>query len=310
VILRYILRRFVLLVPVVLGVTLIVFAVVRFAPGDPLKLKMGEYYRDEDVAALRHAHNLDQAVPVQYLLWLSQAVRGDMGTSIFTNEPVLIMIWERAGTTLFLSVSSTIVALLVAIPAGVLSALRKDSWFDNLTRLISILGLSMPVFWLGLLLIIAFAVVLPIFPPGGSVAEFGPRALVLPCVALAFGLAALIARMTRSYMLEVLGQEFVSTARAKGLSESAINYRHALKNALLPIVTIVGFQFGTTLGGAVLTETIFNLSGLGRLLVDSVTRRDYPVIQAGALLIALIFVLTNLAVDVLYAVIDPRVQYE
>lgn len=309
-ILRYVVRRVVLLIPVVIGVTVIVFVVVRFAPGDPLKLKMGEYYRDEDVAALRRAYDLDQAIPVQYVLWLERVVRGDMGNSIFTNEPVLSMIGERAPTTIMLSVGSTILALLIAIPAGVLSAINKGGWFDNIVRLLAIAGLSMPVFWLGLLLIVAFAVDLPIFPPGGSVGEFGPRAMVLPAATLAFGLAALIARMTRSYMLEVLSLDYVNTARAKGLADWAVYYRHALQNALIPIITIVGFQFGTTLGGAVLTESIFNLSGLGRLLVDSVTRRDYPVIQAGALLIALIFVFTNLLVDVMYAVVDPRVHYE
>ncbi len=307
---RYIARRLVLLFPVLFGITLLVFAAVRFAPGDPIKLKMGEYYQDEAALAMQRLYNLDQPVPIQYGLWLSQIIRGNFGRSIFTDEPVLQMILNTAPTTLYLAVGSMLVAILISIPLGIFAATHKDTWLDNGSRVLATLGISLPVFWTGLLLIIAFAVIFPIFPPGGTVKEYGWKAIVLPSLALGAGLAALLTRITRSSMVEVLGEDYVRTAKAKGLSNNTVYYRHALRNALIPLITIIGFQFGTILGGAVLTETIFNLPGLGRLLVDSVLRRDYPVIQGGVLLIALIFVISNLVVDVLYVFVDPRISYD
>lgn len=309
-ILRYIARRLILLIPVVFGITVLVFLVVHFAPGDPLKLKMGEYYREEDTETLRHKYGLDQPLPVQYVFWLGSVLRGDLGRSIFTNEPVLRMIMDRLPTTITLAVGTMIVALLIAVPLGVVAATHKDTWFDNVSRIVAMLGVSLPVFWVGLLLIIVFALKIPIFPPGGTVREYGLKAMVLPSVTLGSAFAALITRITRSSMVDTLSDDYVRTARAKGLSSGTVNYRHALRNALIPVVTVVGIQFGTILGGAVLTETIFNLPGLGRLLVESVTRRDFPVIQGGVLLIALSFVLSNLLVDVLYVFVDPRIRYE
>jgi peptide/nickel transport system permease protein len=309
-IMRFIARRLILLIPVVFGVTLLVFFVVHTAPGDPIKLKLGDRYQAEQAEYYRQKYGLDKPVPVQYVLWLGHVLRGDLGRSIFTNEPVLRMITDRAPTTITLAVGTMFVALVISIPLGILAATHKDSWFDNVSRVLSMLGMSLPVFWLGLILIIVFALWIPIFPPGGSVREYGLKAIVLPSITLGVAFAALITRMMRSTMIEVFGEDYVRTARAKGLSERSVQYRHAFRNAAIPVLTVVGLQFGTILGGAVLTETIFSLPGLGRLLVDSVTRRDFPVIQGGVLFISLIFVLSNLAVDVLYVIIDPRITYK
>ncbi len=306
----YMLRRLILVLPVAFGVTVLVFLVVRLAPGDPLKVKMGEYYRDEDVEQLRKEYDLDQPVPIQYVLWLGKILHGDLGRSIFTNEPVLEMITDRAPTTILLSFSSMVFALLISLPLGVLAAVHRDTWIDNGSRLLSILGTALPVFWVGLLLIILFAVIIPVFPPGGTIREYGLQALILPTIAMGWGFAAVITRMTRSQMAETLSEDYIRTARAKGLTDALVSYKHALRNALIPIVTVVGLQLGIILGGAVLTENIFSLPGLGQLLVESATRRDYPVIQGGVLVIALFFVLSNLVVDLLYGVIDPRVRYE
>lgn len=309
-VMRFIARRLILLIPVVFGISLLVFLVVHMAPGDPIKLKLGSNYSVETANAYRVKYGLDKPVPVQYVMWLSRVLHGDLGVSLFTNEPVLRMITDRAPITIMLTVGTMIVALAIAIPLGILAATHKDSWFDNISRVLSMLGLSLPVFWLGLILIIIFALWIPILPPGGTVREYGLKAIVLPSITLGVAFAAMITRMMRSTMIEVMGEDYVRTARAKGLAERRVQYRHAFRNAFIPVLTVVGLQFGTILGGAVLTETIFNLPGLGRLLVDSVTRRDFPVIQGGVLFIALIFVLANLLVDVLYGVIDPRITYK
>jgi peptide/nickel transport system permease protein len=309
-VMRYIARRLILLLPVVFGISLLVFMVVHLAPGDPIKLKLGSNYEAEVADAYREKYGLDKPVPVQYVMWLGRVIRGDFGVSFFTNEPVLKMIADRAPITILLAVGTMIVALTIAIPLGILAAVHRNSWFDNVSRVLSMLGVSLPVFWLGLILIIIFALWIPIFPPGGTVDEYGLKAIVLPSVTLGVAFAALITRMMRSTMIDVLGEDYVRTARAKGLTERMVQYRHAFKNAFIPVLTVVGLQFGTILGGAVLTETIFNLPGLGRLLVDSVTRRDFPVIQGGVLFISLVFVIANLLVDVLYGVLDPRITYK
>jgi peptide/nickel transport system permease protein len=309
-VMRYIARRLILLFPVVFGISLLVFMVVHLAPGDPIKLKLGSNYEAEVADVYREKYGLDKPVPVQYVTWLGRVVRGDFGVSFFTNEPVLKMIADRAPITIMLAVGTMLVALIIAIPLGILAAVHRNSWFDNVSRVLSMLGVSLPVFWLGLILIIIFALWIPIFPPGGTVDEYGLKAIVLPSITLGVAFAALITRMMRSTMIDVLGEDYVRTARAKGLTERMVQYRHAFKNAFIPVLTVVGLQFGTILGGAVLTETIFNLPGLGRLLVDSVTRRDFPVIQGGVLFISLIFVMANLLVDVLYGVLDPRITYK
>lgn len=306
---RYMLRRLVLFIPVGLGVTILVFVLIRFAPGDPIIRMLGIDYSPEAESALRHQLGLDQPIPVQYVLWLGRVVRGDLGRALFSREPVLDLILGRLPTTLALTVGTMFIALLIALPAGILSAARKDTLLDNVSRLVSIVGVSVPVFWFGLILLIIFSANLHWFPLGGTFQEYGWSAVVLPSVALGSGFSALITRMIRSNLLDVLGEDYVRTARAKGLVEAAVLYRHTLKNALIPVVTVIGLQIGTLLGGAVLTETVFNLPGLGRLLVESINRRDYPIIQGCVLLIAFFFVVANLVVDMAYAWIDPRIRY-
>ncbi|MBI3961801.1 MAG: ABC transporter permease [Deinococcus sp.] len=307
--LQFVLRRLIMLGPVVVGVTLVVFLLIHLAPGDPVVVMLGRNYNPEVAANLRHNLGLDRPLPVQYVLWLWRMAQGDLGTSLHTREPVAKLIVERAPTTLTLALGTMLVAILIGVPAGVVSATRQDTWFDNLCRLLAMLGVSMPVFWLGLLLIIAFAWKIPLFPPGGSLAQYGLKAMVLPSIALGASFAALITRMTRSSMLEVLRLDYVRTARAKGLAEAQVYYRHALKNSLIPLITVVGLQAGTILSGAVLTETIFALPGLGRLLTNSIGTRDFPLIQGCVLVTVLMFVLANLVVDLLYTFVDPRISY-
>ena len=305
---RYIIRRLLLLVPVLVGVTFLVFMITNLAPGDPVLVMLGPEYNPTTAAELREELGLDKSLPEQYLRWLGRAVQLDLGKDFISRRSVAEQIQERLPTTLLLALATMVVAILIGIPIGVLSATKPNSLLDNVGRIVAMAGVSMPVFWLGMLLIIAFAVQIRIFPPGGSIAEYGPIALVLPAITLGASFAALIMRTTRADMLEVLSQDYVRTARAKGLSDPAVHYFHALNNALISVITVVGLQFGHILSGAVLTETIFSLPGLGRLLVDAVLRRDYPLIQGCVLVIALIFVLVNLLVDLLYHVIDPRIR--
>ena len=308
---RYILRRLVLLLPVLFVMSVIVFGIIRFAPGDPaLMLLSFEEYTPERAEQMRHTLGLDQPVPVQYWIWLQRVVVGDLGKSLFTHDKVTELIGNRMPTTLILTFGTLIVATLMSIPLGVIAAVRKDSWVDNLSRIVSMVGVSMPIFWLGLLLLIAFALYLQWVPPGGDVARFGPKAAVLPWITLGVSYAALLTRMVRTEMIEVLQQDYIRSARAKGLADFVVNFRHGLKNAMLPVITVIGLQVGGLLSGAVLTETIFDMPGLGRLLVDSLTRRDYPVIQGCVLVITFIFVITNLIVDVTYGFFDPRIKYE
>ncbi|MDR7543075.1 MAG: ABC transporter permease [Armatimonadota bacterium] len=306
---RYVRRRLALLVPVVVGITVLVFLLAQLAPGDPVIVMLGPEYDERTAARLRRELGLDRPLVIQYLRWLARAARGDLGRDFISKVPVTDQIGARLPTTLLLTGTTMVVALAVGIPVGVLSAVRRDSLADHLGRVVAMIGVSVPVFWLGMLLIMAFAVRIQWFPPGGSVREYGLRALVLPAVALGLSFAALITRITRAALLEVLGLDYVRTARAKGLAQRVIVYHHALRNALIPIVTIVGLQVGTLLSGAMLTETIFSLPGLGRLLMESVSRRDYPLLQACVLVTTLLFVLANLVVDVLYAYLDPRITY-
>jgi peptide/nickel transport system permease protein len=306
--LRYVARRIFLLVPVLVGVTILVFGLIHLAPGDPVVVIMGADYNAAAADRLRQELGLDKPIWVQYSIWLSRIVQGDLGRSLFQNAPVGPLIVERVPLTLQLAISGMVVAILVGLPLGILAATKPNTIWDHIGRVIALIGVSMPVYWWGLLLLVAFAVQLRWFPAGGSPAEFGVRALVLPALALGTSFAALIARTTRSSLLEVFTQDYVRTARAKGLQERMVIMRHALSNALIPIITVIGLQFGTLLGGAVLTETIFSLPGVGRLMIDSITRRDYPVIQGCVLVIALGFVLVNLMTDLLYGLVDPRVR--
>lgn len=308
---RYITRRLLLLIPVLFAVSIIVFGIIRFAPGDPaLMLISFEDYSPELAEQMRRKLGLDQPVPVQYWIWLKRVLAGDLGKSLFTHDPVLDLIVGRLRVTFTLTFGTLIVATVISIPLGVVAAVRKDSWIDNVSRIISMVGVSMPVFWLGLLLLIAFAYRWHWFPPGGDVRRFGFSAAFLPWITLGTAYAALLTRMVRTEMIEVLQQDYIRVARAKGLKSVTIYYWHALKNAMLPVVTVIGLQVGGLLGGAVLTETVFDMPGLGRLLVDSLGRRDYPVIQGCILIITVIFVATNLIVDVAYGFLDPRIRYD
>ncbi len=309
--LRFIARRLVMLIPVLFIMSVIVFAIIRFAPGDPALMMISfEEYTPELAEQMRHKMGLDQPIPVQYWIWVQRVIVGDLGKSLFTHDKVSELIANRMPVTLSLTFGTLLISAALSIPLGVISAVRKDSWADNISRVVSMIGVSMPVFWFGLLLLLAFALKLQWLPPGGDILRFGPSAAILPSVTLGLSSAAILTRMVRTEMIEVLQQDYIRAARAKGLAPNTVNYRHGLKNAMLPFITMVGIQVGGSLGGAVLTETIFDMPGLGRLLVDSLSRRDYPVIQGCILIITFIFVITNLVVDVLYGFFDPRIKYD
>ncbi len=303
----FILRRLIYTIPVMLVVSVIVFGILHIAPGDPATMLAGEDARPEDVAAIRAKYGLDQPLYVQYGVWLANAVRGDLGRSIVTRRPVMSEIQTRLPSTVELAIAALLLAMVVGMVVGVVSATRQYSLIDHASMLVALLGVSAPVFWLGLMLILFFSVELRWFPTGGGGSL---QALVLPAITLGSASMAIIARMTRSSMLEVIRQDYVRTARAKGLVESVVVLRHALKNALIPVVTVIGLQFGYLLGGAVVTETVFSRPGLGRLLVTSILSRDFPVVQGTLMLMAVSFVLVNLIVDVAYGMLDPRIRYE
>ncbi|MDR7428560.1 MAG: ABC transporter permease [Armatimonadota bacterium] len=304
---RYVLKRVLLALPVLLGVSVVVFVAIRLIPGDPAQIMAGQAATEEVVRQIRQSLGLDQPLPVQYLYFLRNVVRGDLGRSLFNGAPVVEELGQRFPRTVRLALASIVVASLIGVPAGILAATRHLSWLDTLVMLVALVGVSMPVFWLGLNLILVFSVRLQWVPAFGYETW---RHLLLPSVTLGAASAAIVARMTRSSMLEVLGQDYIRTARAKGLAERVVVNRHALRNALIPVVTVLGLQLGTLLSGAVLTETVFAWPGIGRLLVDAVLARDYPIIQGATLLIAATFVALNLAVDLLYGLLDPRIRYE
>jgi ABC-type dipeptide/oligopeptide/nickel transport system permease component len=310
----YIARRFLWAIPVLLGASFLVFWSIRWVPGDPAIAIAGELATPELVAKVRADLGLDQPLPIQFGIYLARMVQGDMGTSIRSGLPVAEEIRIRLPRTLQLTFFSLLLAALIGIPIGVLSATRANTWVDATSMIIALLGVSMPIFWLGLMLIIFFSLTLPgwlglnqpILPPTGAGTW---RHFIMPTIALAAASMAIQARMTRACMLDVLRSDYIRTARSKGVSEFSVVYNHALRNALIPIVTIIGLQFGTLLGGAVLTETVFAWPGIGRLLVDSIGYRDYPMIQGTVLVITVGFVLVNILVDVLYAYLDPRIRY-
>ncbi|HET9492246.1 MAG TPA: ABC transporter permease [Methylomirabilota bacterium] len=303
---RYLAQRLVASVVTLLGVSIIVFLMVRVLPGDPARVIAGLLASEEDVQRIRVELGLEQPLHVQYGIFFTRLLQGDLGTSARTSQPVLVELQPRLAATLKLALTSAALAALLGIAAGTLAATRPYSRFDYLLSVSTLFGVSMPVYWLGLMLIIVFAVQLNWLPAAGS-EDSG--SIVLPTLTLAAFSVALIARMTRASVLEVLGQDYVRTARAKGLPEAAVVVRHALKNALIPIITVVGLQFGTLLGGAVLTESVFGWPGMGLLLVDSIFSRDYAMVQGIVLVFSALFILTNLIVDLLYAVIDPRIHY-
>ncbi len=301
------------LVPILLGASAVVFLLVRLIPGDPALALLGMEADAQSIAAVRERLALDEPVVVQYLTWLGNILTGDFGRSIQGGRPVLPMLLDALGPTALLSVAALIVSLLIAIPSGVIAATRRDSAADYSASFIALCGLSMPSFWLGVLLILTFSIHFPILPASGYVSpaeDLGGflRHLVLPAVTLGTALAAAVMRMTRSTMLEVLQADFVRTARSKGLSRRRVVWVHAFRNAQIPIVTLLGIQFGQLLGGVVITETVFSWPGIGKITVDAIFARDYPVVQGAVLLTATLFVLINLATDVLYTLIDPRLR--
>ncbi len=310
----YVARRLLALLPVLLIVATVGFFLIYLTPGDPAAVMLGPDATDEDLQNLRKIMGLDRPLLVQLVLWYSRMLRGDLGYSIFLQRPVLQAIFERLEPTMLLTMMALAVAVGIGIPAGVAAAVRRNSWVDQASMGAALLGVSMPGFWLGLNLILVFSVYLGLFPVAGYVPLHQSlpgaiRSLVLPAVTLGFGGSALIARMTRSSMLEVLGQDYVRTARAKGNREPRVILGHALRNAMIPTVTVVGLALGGLLAGAIVTETVFALPGVGRLVISSVLRRDYPVVQGVLMFIAAIYVLVNLLIDVLYVYLDPRVKY-
>ncbi|MGI5836067.1 MAG: nickel ABC transporter permease [Chloroflexota bacterium] len=304
---RYVIRRLIYAIPVMLVVSIIVFAMLHIAPGDPASMLAGEDARPEDVAAVRAKFGLDQPLHIQYGVWLGNILQGDLGRSIVTRRPVLMEIQSRLPSTIELAVAALLIAMVVGMVVGVISATRQYSILDHSTMIMALLGISVPIFWLGLMLIFLFSVQLRWFPTGGGGTL---QQLVLPAITLGAASTAIVARMTRSSMLEVIRQDYVRTARSKGLVERVVLVRHALKNALIPVVTVIGLQFGYLLGGAVITETVFSRPGLGRLLVASIMSQDFPVVQGTLMLLAGSFVLVNLLVDILYGYLDPRIRYQ
>lgn len=302
----YLLRRLGLTVPTLIGVTVVVFALIRLIPGDPARLILGLQASEDEVERVRVELGLDRPLHVQYGRYFARLLRGDLGQSAVTRDPVIHEIAARLPATAQLAVASIVVATAVGMTAGIVSATRQYSAMDYLVMTVALFGVSLPVFWLGLMLMLLFSVHLRWLPAGG----YGtPAHLILPTVALAAFSIAIIARMTRSGLLETFNQDYVRTARAKGVRQSTVILRHALKNALIPVITVIGLQFGALLGGAILTETTFAWPGVGRLLVNAITSRDYPVVQGIVLTFAVIFTLVNLAVDLLYAYVDPRIHY-
>jgi len=304
---RYLIRRLIELVPTLIGVSLAVFLFIHAIPGDPARLAAGQDASLADVEAMRVRLGLNHSLPVQYLYFLRNAVHGDFGLSYRQQVPVLQVVREHFLPTLLLSTSAIVVAFVFGVLSGVMAATRRNSWLDLVITGLSATGISVPSFFLGILLIYLFAVDLRWFPVTGSVSL---RGLVLPSVSLALAPLATIARFVRSSFLEVSGEDFVRTASAKGLGYAAVTYKHALRNALIPVVTMTGLQFGFLLGGAVVIETVFNFTGLGWLLIQSIGFRDYAVLQVLLLLFALEFMLVNLLVDITYGALDPRIRYE
>jgi len=306
-VIRFLIRRLLLTIPVLIGVATLVFSLIHLVPGDPVQAMLGESASPQDVAQLRTKLGLDRPLYEQYVTFAAGVVRGDLGVSLRTNQPVTTVIFERMPATMELAVSAMVVAIVFAIPLGIIAAVRKDTRIDHAATTLALVGISMPTFWLGPLLAIIFSVWLGWFPVSGR----GTLAnLVLPAITLGAPLAAILARMTRASVLEELRELYVLAARARGVSEARAVLAHAFRNSLIPIVTVIGLQFGAVLTGAVITETIFAWPGVGRLLVQSISARDYPAVQGCILLIALTYVSMNLFIDVLYGFLDPRIRYE
>jgi peptide/nickel transport system permease protein len=332
---EYAVKRFLTIVPVLVGVSLIVFGFIHLIPGDPAVTMLGERATPERVAEIRTQLGLDRPLYAQYLIYVGKIVRGDLGASILRGDPVLHDLAKRFPATVELALSAITVAVLIGVPMGIVAAVWRNSLFDALSRLIALTGVSMPIFWLGLMLAWIFGVVLGILPTGfrmntsivitpvtnlylvdsllagdGEAFAASLRHLVLPALALSTIPMAVIARMTRASLLEILSQDYIRTAESKGLPQRAVILRHAMRNALLPVMTVTGLQIGRLLAGAILTETIFSWPGIGLWIFEAIQARDYPIVQGATLFIATIFVLVNLLTDLLYAVVDPRIRYD
>jgi peptide/nickel transport system permease protein len=304
-ILLFVLRRLGRLLATVWLISTIIFFVIRVIPGDPALVIAGVDASAEDIAAIRAKIGTDRPLPAQYLDWLWRVVRFDFGTSLTTSQPVTGLVFERFGLTLSLALLGFLISLVISLPLGVVSAVHRWSAWDYLGMGFSQLGMAVPSFWLGILLLLALAVRVPLFPLFGS---GGLKHLVLPSVALGVARAAVLLRLTRASMVEELSKEYVITARAKGLTEPMVKYKHALRNGLLPVVTIAGIQLGYMLGGAIIIEQVFSLPGLGRLFLSAVFQRDFPLIQGGVVFVAFAFSLINFLVDILYSIINPRIR--
>ena len=304
--LTYVGRRILAVIPVLFGVTLAVFSMLFLVPGDPVKIMLAEFVTTPDqIAQMRAQLHLDEPVLKQYARFVGSALRGDLGVSIRSRRPVTAEITENIGSTGQLALASMLVAIGLGVPLGLVAALGRNSWLDVAAMVVALLGVAMPSFWLGFLLIFVFSLHLGWLPAtgGGDLPH-----LVMPAVALGMIAAAIIARLTRSSMLEVLGQDYVRTARAKGLGSGSVVVRHALRNALIPVVTVFGLQFGNLLAGAVIVETVFSRPGLGRLIVGGILAKDFPLVQGTVLFVAAAYVLINVVVDVAYAYVDPRIR--
>ena len=310
---QYLVKRLLHAVPVFIGISLVVFSLIHLIPGDPAIAVLGEQATDEEVNALREEWHLNDPLWQQFGIWLLNILQGDLGRSLHTNQPVSEIIASRLPATAILSGIAIVVSLMIAIPIGIISALKRNSWIDHVARVIAMLGLSIPNFWLGIVFIIIFAVHLGWLPPGGY--HFskgfwaGMEGMILPAVALGAAYAAITTRMMRSSMLEVLRQEYIETARAKGLTEPRVIRLHAVKNAIIPTITVIGMQIGYLLSGAVLTETIFFMPGVGRELITALSKRDFPIIQGLILFFATVFVVTSIIVDLSYAFFNPKIEY-
>jgi peptide/nickel transport system permease protein len=303
---RFLARRIALTLPVLLGVATLVFSLIHLIPGDPVEMMLGNGAQPADVTALRHDLGLDRPLLVQYGAFLGGLVRGDLGNSLKSGEPVLSIIADRFPATLELALASMLVALLVSLPLGVVAALHRDRAVDHGARLLALLGVSVPSIWLGPMLILLFAISWDLLPVSG---REGAASVLLPAITLGAGITGLLVRMVRAALADELVRPYLLAARARGVAAVAVVGRHALKNALVPVVTVLGLQFGSLLTGAILTETIFAWPGVGRLLVESIRLRDYPLLQGSVLLIAFTYLFVNLATDLVYAVLDPRIRY-
>ena len=302
----FLLRRLLLAIPTLLGVLVVVFALLFIAPGDPVMEMVGERADSATIAQLRHQLHLDESRPKQFAAYAGGVLRGDLGTSFITGRPIARDIAERFPKTLELACAAMLLAVTLGVTIGVITAAHPGGWLDRLTLAFTYLGISFPVYWVGLILILVFAMILRWLPPSGT---GGLAFLVLPAFALGTRSIAFLARMTRSAMLEVLGSDYIRTARAKGLPRASVLARHALRNALIPVITVIGLDFGSYLTGSILTETVFSWPGLGRYVVNAISKRDLPAIQGSILFLSVVFVIVNIIADLAYAAADPRVEY-